>query len=119
MIVEVSSIQIYASFKQPFFVPAWNCSEISLPAYGNVECTDGLLYNSSCNFTCDTGYDASGTTWRSCQDSRQWSGADNFTCTGKIKSRFFIFLKCFIVRVVTVRSNRRVFFKRFAMMTLM
>ena len=49
-----------------------------------MNCTDDFLFNSTCTFSCDTGYDASGTAWRSCRDSRQWSGYDNFNCTGEL-----------------------------------
>ena len=54
------------------------------PANGNIDCTNGFLYNSSCSLSCDTGYDASGTTWRTCLESNAWSGEDDFNCTGTI-----------------------------------
>lgn len=51
------------------------CSELAAPSHGKMTCTDGTRYSSTCVFSCDEGYDLSGSLRRQCTETGTWSGA--------------------------------------------
>ena len=59
-----------------FVVP---CSSLTDPNYGMINCSrgdDGVLsYDDTCSFTCNTGYELTGSLERTCQSNGSWSGS--------------------------------------------
>ena len=60
-----------------------------MPLNANVSCsssdTDGVLFvGDTCNFTCNTGYELTGSDTRTCQSDGSWSGTDVSCKRGKI-----------------------------------
>ena len=54
------------------------CSSLTKPDNGTISCTlkdDGVSsYEDTCSFTCNTGYELTGSTERTCQSDGSWSG---------------------------------------------
>ena len=57
-----------------------NCSQLMNPN-GTINCSlgdDGVSsYEDTCSFTCNTGYELTGSDTRTCQSNGNWSGSDN------------------------------------------
>ena len=55
-------------------------SSVIIPDNGNVSCTSGKVgvgyKGDTCNFTCNTGYELTGSDTRICQSDENWSGSD-------------------------------------------
>ena len=55
-----------------------DCSILNHPMNGMINCSlgdDGVhSYEDTCSFTCDTGYELTGSTGRTCQSNGSWSG---------------------------------------------
>ena len=60
-----------------------SCSSLTDPNNGMIDCSlgdDGFpSYEDTCSFTCDTGYELTGSDTRTCQSDRNWSGT-NIVC---------------------------------------
>ena len=56
------------------------CTELAAPMNGMAFCspTNGSMfsYEDACNFTCDTGYELTGSDTRTCQSDGSWSGSE-------------------------------------------
>ena len=56
------------------------CSSLSGPDNGTINCSlgdDGALsYEDTCSFTCNSGYEQTGSDTRTCQSDGSWSGHD-------------------------------------------
>ena len=56
------------------------CSSHTDPNNGMISCSlgdDGVpSYKDTCNFTCNTGYELTGSGTRTCQSDGSWSGSD-------------------------------------------
>ena len=67
---------------------AVTCTQLDHPTNGMITCSagdDGVLsYEDTCSFTCDTGYELSGSNTRSCQRDTSWSGIET-ECRGMEK----------------------------------
>ena len=50
------------------------CSELKTPTNGKMKCTDADKYGSTCIFSCQEGYDLSGSLRRQCTEAGTWSG---------------------------------------------
>ena len=63
------------------------CSSLSTPNYGTISCSlgnDGVpSYEDTCSFTCNTGYELTGSDTRTCQSDGNWSGSDQVCRRGK------------------------------------
>ena len=61
-----------------------SCSMLTDPNNGTISCSlgdDGVpLYEDTCSFTCNTGYELTGSDTRTCQSDGNWSGT-GATCT--------------------------------------
>ena len=57
-----------------------SCSPLTDPNNGVIKCflgDDGVLsYEDICSFTCNTGYELTGSDARTCQSDGSWSGSD-------------------------------------------
>ena len=56
-----------------------SCPSLDDPSNGNVDCSlgdDGVpSYEDTCTFTCDTGYELTGSDTWTCQNDGRWSGS--------------------------------------------
>jgi len=51
-------------------------------------------YEDTCSFTCNTGYELTGSDNRTCQSDGSWSGTETI-CTGKtVVTMYFVFCNC-------------------------
>ena len=61
-----------------------SCSSLTDPNNGVLSCSlgdDGApSYEDTCSFTCNTGYELTGSDTRTCQSDGSWSGS-NATCS--------------------------------------
>ena len=66
------------------YISLVSCSSLSGPSNGMMNCSlgdDGVpTYEDTCSFTCNTGYELTGSDTRTCQDDGSWSGSDT-TCS--------------------------------------
>ena len=57
-----------------------NCSMLNSPVNGMINCSlgdDGVpSYEDTCSFTCNTGYELTGSDTRTCESNGSWSNAD-------------------------------------------
>ena len=60
-----------------------SCPSLSNPSNGVISCSlgdDGVpSYEDTCNFTCNTGYELTGSDTRTCQGDGSWNNSDT-TC---------------------------------------
>ena len=60
------------------------CVQLSQPTNGRISCSlgdDGVTsFEDTCAFTCNSGYEVSGSSMRTCQSDGSWSGMTT-TCT--------------------------------------
>ena len=57
------------------------CSSLTDPNNGMINCSLGddeiPSYKDTCSFTCNTGYELTGSNTRTCQSNGSWSGSDD------------------------------------------
>ena len=58
------------------------CDDLSTPANGEImSCSSDMVgvgyEGDTCSFTCNTGYELTGSDTRTCQSNGSWSGTDN------------------------------------------
>ena len=57
------------------------------PNNGMIDCSlggDGVpSYEDNCSYTCNTGYELTGSATRTCQSNRSWSGTDAMCTRGE------------------------------------
>ena len=62
------------------------CPSLTDPSNGVINCSlgdDGVpSYEDTCSFTCNTGYELTGSDTRICQNNGSWGGSDA-TCSGE------------------------------------
>ena len=58
-----------------------NCSLLNNPENGIINCSLGddkvPSYEDTCSFTCNTGYELTGSDTRTCQSDGNWSGSED------------------------------------------
>ena len=68
-----------------------NCLLLSNFENGNTNCAlgaDGVpSYEDTCSFTCNTGYELTGSNTRTCQSDGSWSGSVDMCRRGKYDER--------------------------------
>ena len=69
------------------FLRTVRCSPLTNPNNGEISCSlgdDGVYsYEDTCSFTCNTGYELTGSDTRTCQSDGSWSGSDAVCKGGK------------------------------------
>ena len=69
-----------------------SCPSLDNPSNGVVSCSlgnDGVpSYEDICSFTCDTGYELTGSDTRICQSNGSWSGSDVVCTIGKYMASY-------------------------------
>ena len=67
-----------------------SCSSLPNPNNGIITCLlgdDGApSYGDTCSFTCNTGYELTGSDTRTCQSDGSWSGSDVICSKGKLNN---------------------------------
>ena len=63
------------------FFTAVNCGTLTNPANGQVTHTAGATFGQTATYSCNTGYNLVGSSTRTCQATRVWSGSAP-TCPG-------------------------------------
>ena len=86
-----------------------NCFTLNDPNNGTITCSLGddvvPSYEDTCSFTCNTGYELTGSDTRTCQSDGSWSGSDADTvCIGKKVHIQFFNQKCIPLRHMIVCS---------------
>ena len=58
-----------------------HCPSLTNPSNGTITCSLGVdgapSYEDTCSFTCNTGYELTGSDTRTCQSNGRWSGSDD------------------------------------------
>ena len=71
-------IYFYITFSLFFFtqviILGLSCRTLLPPKNGSLICTNGNKTNSTCSYFCDVGYQLIGSSQRTCQSNRTWSG---------------------------------------------
>ena len=64
-----------------YYYSVVQCTSLSSPTNGNISCnsTDVSRYEDQCSFSCDPGYELTGSSSRQCLSNGSWSGSD-VTC---------------------------------------
>jgi len=92
---------LHANFFMKILVP---CSSLSEPSNGVINCSlgdDGVpSYEDICSFTCNTGYELTGSERRTCQSNGSWSGSIAMCNRGKRN----IYLHCRLILFIFVLS---------------
>ena len=65
-----------------------SCTSLTDPNNGTINCSlgdDGVpSYEDTCSFTCNTGYELTGSDIRTCQSDGNWSGNDDVCIRGRL-----------------------------------
>ena len=73
--------------------PLVPCPFLTDPNNGTITCSlgdDGVpSYEDICSFTCNTGYELTGSDTRTCQSDGSWSGSDNGCRRGTFVALYF------------------------------
>ena len=63
-----------------YIMYAVQCSALMDPISGMISCSlinsPSFSYEDTCSFTCNTGYELTGSDTRTCQSNGSWSGTD-------------------------------------------
>ena len=69
-----------------------NCLLLNMPTNGTINCSlgdDGVpSYEDTCSFTCNTGYELTGSDTRTCQSNGSWSDSDDVCRRGMYLTRY-------------------------------
>ena len=86
--IEVSCYRLQVRMLFSITIVIVSCSSLIVPNNGMINCSlgdDGVLsYEDTCGFTCNTGYELTGSDTRTCQSDRSWSGSDASCNRGKL-----------------------------------
>ena len=80
----------------PIFIV--QCTELAAPMNGMAFCSptnDSMFsYEDTCSFSCNTGYELTGSDTRTCQSNGSWNGSD-VTCSRGKYTAIYISYKCY------------------------
>ena len=74
-----------------------SCPLLTAPDNGMIDCT-GSLFEDTCTFSCDDGYELTGSENRTCQSDQTWSGSDDECRRGWFIYKFLKSRDAFIVK---------------------
>ena len=94
----------YTIFRYNTIIVDVQCDNLSAPANGEItSCSSGRVgvgyEGGTCSFTCNTGYELTGSNTRTCQSDGSWSGSDN-VCIIKGKAdvnMYVLIILCLLV----------------------
>ena len=71
------------------------CPPLTDPENGTINCSlgdDGVLsYEDTCSFTCNTGYELTGSDTRTCLSNGNWSGSDDVCRRGTAIAMYWLY----------------------------
>ena len=77
--IEVSCYRLQVRMLFSITIVIVSCSSLIVPNNGMINCSlgdDGVpSYEDTCSFTCNTGYELTGSSERTCQSDESWSGS--------------------------------------------
>ena len=80
-----------------------SCLPLTDPNNGMINCLLGddevPSYEDTCSFTCNTGYELTGSDSRTCQSNGSWSGSDDVCRRGIAKLCMYIIFKHYLSRI--------------------
>ena len=86
-----------------------NCSALNDPSNGMITCSlgdDGVpSYEDTCSFTCNTGYELTGSDIRTCQSDGSWSGNDDVCRRGMVHSCLLLIEMKFVLVYCTLLTD--------------
>ena len=86
--IEVSCYRLQVRMLFSITILIVSCSSLIAPNNGMISCSlgdDGTpSYEDTCSFTCNTGYELTGSDTRICQSDGSWSGSDASCNRGKL-----------------------------------
>jgi len=79
------------------------CHSLADPNNGMINCSLGNdevpSYEDTCSFTCNTGYELTGSDTRTCQSNGNWSGSDSLCTRGKKCLQLYNKLEKFVLNM--------------------
>ena len=70
-----------------YFILIVICPSLTDPNNGVINCSleddEAPSYEDTCSFTCNTGYELTGSDTRTCQSDGSWSGSDSMCSRGE------------------------------------
>jgi len=73
-----------------------SCPKLTDPNNGVINCSlgdDGVpSYEDICSFTCNTGYELTGSNTRTCQSNGSWSGSSDVCRRGKTGHKYIVYM---------------------------
>ena len=90
--VDIKLAYTYLYWCQKFFTDI-QCNDLSTPANGEItSCSSGKVgvgyEGDTCGFTCNTGYELTGSDTRTCLSDGSWSGSDDVCGRGNITKTY-------------------------------
>ena len=76
-----------------------DCGNLTDPANGEVNHTSGTTFGQTATYSCNTGYNLTGDSTRTCQATGEWSGSAP-TCQGTLVKDYFHM--CICTRSITI-----------------
>ena len=84
----------YTFMHHCYYIYVVNCSSLGNPNNGMISCLlgdDGVpSYEDTCNLTCNTGNELTGSDTRTCQSNGSWSGTKSMCERGAYANHFFM-----------------------------
>ena len=72
---------LYHAKQVMLYIIIVSCPPLHHPNIGEIDCSLGednvISYEDTCSFTCNTGYELTGSDTRTCQSDGSWSGSDD------------------------------------------
>ena len=95
----------------PIYALDIRCDNLSTPSNGEItSCSSGRVgvgyEGDTCNFTCNTGYELTGSDTRTCQSDGSWSGSVTECKRGKQKYYIYILFHSFFPHQFLVQIYR-------------
>jgi len=80
------------------------CPPLTAPNNGMINCP-GNMFEDTCTFSCDQGYELSGSETWTCQSNTTWNGSDVMCTPGKFVCSVYVYVcACVCVCVCTVMT---------------
>ena len=83
-----------------------------MPANGDIiSCSSGRVgvgyEGDTCNFTCNTGYELTGSDTRTCQSNGSWSGTDDVCRRGSCHALYYAYCRSHVISTVYVMCRQQ------------
>ena len=97
-----TAVCTYTRFTHGCLAAGALCGNLLTPANGEISsCSSGTLgegdEGDTCSFTCNTGYELTGSDTRTCQSDGSWSGSDAVCRRGNIRNCHLCIIQYYII----------------------